>query len=57
MVLIVFKSKKNNNKDPFNMRKHIPGAVNLAKNQWLFSSQAQGVNLLLIFCKMDIILI
>lgn len=45
MVLIVFKSKKKNNKDPFNMRKHIPGAVNLAKNQWLFSSQAQGVNL------------
>lgn len=52
MVLIVCKSRKN--KGPFNIRKHIPAATNLVKNQWLFTSQAQGVKLLLLFCNMDI---
>lgn len=34
-------------------RKHLPGAVNLAKSPWLGSSQAPEVNLLLLFRYLD----
>lgn len=36
--------------DGFLMRKHMPSTVDLAKNPWMGSLQALGVNLLKSFC-------
>lgn len=43
------------NEGPCCRRKHMPGTENLAGNLCLACSKPQGVNLLLLSCKMDIV--